>query len=208
MRRMPLILGLGAFIMAGLAIIVVATPPGTPPDFLAPSDGTQEVPLRVTDATGQALFKIENEGTAISYRLIVQDISNVVASHIHLGPVGVNGPIVVFLYGNAPPGGGPIEGLIAEGTFTKSNLTGPLAGQELSVLIEALRTGGAYVNVHTNDGVAPTNQGPGDFPGGEIRAQVQRAHDHNPNTGAGPQLLIETEPPEAVTPPREEAVQN
>jgi hypothetical protein len=26
--------------------------------------------------------------------------------------------------------------------------------------------------VHTNDGVAPTNTGPGDFPGGEIRGQV------------------------------------
>ena len=201
MRRMPLILGLCAFIMAGLAIIVVAEPPGIPPDFLAPQDGTQEVPLRVTDATGQALFKIENEGTAISYRLTVQAISNVVAAHIHIGPVGVNGPIVVFLYGNVPPGGGPIEGHIAEGTFTKANLVGPLIGQELSVLIEAMRTGGAYVNVHTNNGVGPVNEGPGDFPGGEIRAQVQSAHDHSPNTGPQ-QLIMETE-----TPPREEAVQ-
>jgi hypothetical protein len=30
-----------------------------------------------------------------------------------------------------------------------------------------------YVNVHTNDGVAPTNTGPGDFPGGEVRGQLQ-----------------------------------
>src|SRR5262245_11635039 len=178
MKRNALVLCLCAVIMIGFAIYVVAVPPGIPPDFLAPTVGSQEVPARLTDATGQALFKIENEGTAISYQLTVQDISNVVASHIHLGPVGVNGPIVVFLYGNAAPGGGPIEGHIAEGTFTKANLIGPLAGQELSVLIEALRTGGAYVNVHTNDGVAPINTGPGDFPGGEIRAQGQRAHDH------------------------------
>jgi hypothetical protein len=27
--------------------------------------------------------------------------------------------------------------------------------------------------VHTNDGVAPTNTGPGDFPGGEIRGQIR-----------------------------------
>jgi hypothetical protein len=27
--------------------------------------------------------------------------------------------------------------------------------------------------VHTNDGVAPPNTGPGDFPGGEIRGQVR-----------------------------------
>jgi hypothetical protein len=27
--------------------------------------------------------------------------------------------------------------------------------------------------VHTNDGVAPPNSGPGDFPGGEIRGQIR-----------------------------------
>jgi hypothetical protein len=35
-----------------------------------------------------------------------------------------------------------------------------------------MRTGKAYVNLHTNDGVAPTDTGPGDFPGGEIRADI------------------------------------
>lgn len=29
-----------------------------------------------------------------------------------------------------------------------------------------------YVTVHTNDGVDGTNSGPGDFPGGEIRGQL------------------------------------
>jgi hypothetical protein len=33
--------------------------------------------------------------------------------------------------------------------------------------------GETYVNVHTNDGVDPTNTGPGDIPGGEIRGQVR-----------------------------------
>jgi len=36
-----------------------------------------------------------------------------------------------------------------------------------------MRAGNTYVNVHTNDGVAPTNTGPGDFPGGEIRGQIR-----------------------------------
>jgi hypothetical protein len=36
-----------------------------------------------------------------------------------------------------------------------------------------MRNGWAYVNVHTNDGIAPTNTGPGDFPGGEIRGQLE-----------------------------------
>jgi hypothetical protein len=42
---------------------------------------------------------------------------------------------------------------------------------DFSVLVNAITSGNAYVNVHTNDGVAPTNTGPGDFPGGELRGQ-------------------------------------
>jgi hypothetical protein len=29
------------------------------------------------------------------------------------------------------------------------------------------------VNLHTNDGIDPVNTGAGDFPGGEIRADIQ-----------------------------------
>jgi hypothetical protein len=39
-------------------------------------------------------------------------------------------------------------------------------------LVEAMRTGNAYVNVHTNDGVGQPNTGPGDMQSGEIRGQV------------------------------------
>jgi hypothetical protein len=40
-------------------------------------------------------------------------------------------------------------------------------------LIAAMESGNAYANVHTNDGVAPPNTGPGDSPGGEIRGQIR-----------------------------------
>ncbi len=39
-------------------------------------------------------------------------------------------------------------------------------------LVQILASGGAYVNVHTNDGIDPPNTGAGDFPGGEIRGQI------------------------------------
>jgi len=39
----------------------------------------------------------------------------------------------------------------------------------IAELMNAIESGNAYVNVHTNDGIAPTNTGPGDYPGGEIR---------------------------------------
>ena len=82
------------------------------------------------------------------------------------------GPVVAFLYGTVPPGGGPERGVLSTGTITASNLIGPLAGHPLSDLVAAIIDGMAYVNVHTDDGVAPANTGPGDFPGGEIRGQM------------------------------------
>jgi hypothetical protein len=134
--------------------------------------GSEENPPRDTRAQGQALFKLSDDGTELHYKIIVANIDNVVASHIHLGAVGVNGPIVAFLYGTAPAGGGRTDGVLAEGTITAANLVGPLAGHPLSDLVEAIAAGNTYVNVHTNDGVGVTNTGPGDFPGGEIRGQI------------------------------------
>ena len=104
--------------------------------------------------------------------MIVENIENVVGAHIHLAPAGSNGPVVAFLYGTVAPGGGRIDGILAEGTITGADLVGPLAGQDISVLLASLSSAGAYVNVHTNDGVTGTNSGPGDFASGEIRGQI------------------------------------
>ena len=144
-------------------------------NFVAHLPGEEEVPTRETLGVGQAVFQYDATADVLRYRLIVSNIDNVVASHIHLGVFGVNGPVVAFLAGNFQPGGGRTDGVLAEGSIASGDLVGPLVGQDLSVLIEAMRTGGAYVNVHTNDGVAPTNTGPGDFPGGEVRGQIRAA---------------------------------
>jgi CHRD domain len=134
--------------------------------------GDEEVPVRVTNAQGQAIFQLSKDGSELSYKLIVANIENVVQAHIHVGQPGVNGPIVVFLYGLVPAGGGRTDGVLAEGTITSANLINSLAGQPLSTLVAAMEAGNTYVNVHTNDGVAPINSGPGDFPGGEVRGQI------------------------------------
>ena len=47
-----------------------------------------------------------------------------------------------------------------------------LAGKPLSALVDAMRSGGAYVNAHTNDGIDPPNTGAGDVATGEIRGQI------------------------------------
>lgn len=138
-----------------------------------PLSGDEEVPARETRARGTAIFHLSKDGTTMAYKLIVANIENVVASHIHLAPAGTNGPVAVFLFGPAAPGGGRVDGVLAQGSFTAANLIGPLAGQSMDDLVAEMVAGNAYVNVHTNDGVAPGNTGPGDFPGGEVRGQIR-----------------------------------
>ena len=138
--------------------------------------------VNTSNAVGNAIFQLSADGSELSYKLIVANIENVFQAHIHRAPAGTNGGIVVWLYPSTDPvagplGGGRIQGVIAEGKITAANLVGTLAGQPLSALIDLLKNGGAYVNAHTNDGVSPTNTGPGDYPGGELRGQVEhRGH--------------------------------
>ena len=143
-----------------------------PLNFATHLKGEHETPPRDSQAQGQVTFKFSQDGQSVDYRLTASNIHNVTASHIHQGAVGSPGPPVVFLYGNAAPGGGRHDGVLATGTLTAANLIGPLAGQPISALVALIQSGNAYVNVHTNDGVDPPNTGAGDFPGGEIRGQL------------------------------------
>jgi hypothetical protein len=139
--------------------------------YSAQLSGREEVPMRETRATGHVNFKLNKEGTELEYKLVVGNIENVVGAHIHLGARGVNGGVVVTLYGPTDPGGGRKSGLLAEGIITAANLTGDLAGRTLTDLIAAFDAGNAYVNVHTDDGVAGSGRA-GDIPEGEIRGQI------------------------------------
>jgi hypothetical protein len=144
-----------------------------PLNFRAHLTGDQVVPPRGTLAQGQAVFQLSPDGTELSYVVIASNIENVTAAHIHLGATGAVGANVVFLYGPVSPLGGRTDGVLARGTITAANLINALAGQPLSALITAMQAGNAYVDVPTNDGVAPGFTGPGDFVTGEIRGQVR-----------------------------------
>jgi hypothetical protein len=163
---------------AALTFAIASVTAAAPEMFVTPLSGAEESPVRDTLARGAAVFQVSADGSEISYRLIASNIDNVVQAHIHYpAPEGSNAGIVAWLFPESGPPAlsgptGPQDGVLATGTLTAGDLTGALAGQPLSALIDALRSGNAYVNVHTNDGVDPTNTGPGDFPGGEIRGQI------------------------------------
>ncbi|WP_423128872.1 CHRD domain-containing protein [Gaoshiqia sp. Z1-71] len=132
--------------------------------FKAHLSGNQEVPAVETTATGEAVFLLNKDGDALTFKLIVANIDNVRMAHIHLAPAGVNGGVVVWLYPSAPPFQlipGTTNGILAEGTITEANFSGALLGQPFSELVSAMSAGNAYVNVHTDA-----------YPGGEIRGQI------------------------------------
>jgi hypothetical protein len=141
--------------------------------FKASLTGTGEVITSDTStpgtslATGRAVFWMDEHGGKIHYRLEVHNITGVFQAHIHLNGPGVNGPVVVFLFKSDTPTG-TVNGLLSQGTFTAADFKGPLAGHPLAELLTDIRSGDAYVNVHT----LPNH------PGGEIRGQlIMRADD-------------------------------
>lgn len=126
--------------------------------------GADEVPANASLAQGEAFFSLNADGSAIRYRLLVANIENTLMAHIHVAPAGVNGGIVVWLRPAGPPPQlvpGRFDGVYAEGVITAASLVGSLAGQPLSALLDAMRAGNTYVNVHTSQ-----------LPGGEIRGQI------------------------------------
>ncbi|HET7233620.1 MAG TPA: CHRD domain-containing protein [Longimicrobium sp.] len=133
-------------------------------NFNASPHGSGEVPANDSRGRGSAIFHLSDDGTTLHYKLIVANIDHVTQSHIHLAAKGVNGPVVVFLFGFVA-GGVTENGVLAEGDITAANLIPRPAigfGATMPELVAAMRTGGAYVNVHT---VA--------LPAGEIRDQVK-----------------------------------
>ena len=166
---------LAAALVLALATGVVASQVR---NYVAPLNGGEEVPSNESKGHGAAVFQLSADGTELHYRLTASNIHNVHMAHTH-GPAaaGANIGIVVWLFPSTAAAPGPLgsgrhDGVLATGTITAANLMGSLAGQPLSALVTMIESGQAYVNVHTNDGIAPVNTGIGDLQGGEIRGQL------------------------------------
>ncbi len=120
--------------------------------FVATLTGASEVPAVNTAATGNATVTFTTTG--LNYTVNVSGITAVTASHIHApAAVGVNAGIVL----NLNPNTTVTTGLLASGTATTTN-SATIGIDSLKALI---RTGQAYVNVHTTAN-----------PGGAIRGQL------------------------------------
>jgi CHRD domain-containing protein len=134
--------------------------------------GFQEVPAVSTVARGTFLAEIDTAANTITFKLRYDPLEGTVTqSHVHFGQTSVNGGISFFLcsnLGNGPAGtqlcpAGPAE---VTGVITPDLIIGPL-GQGIepaafAEIVEAMRNGTAYANVHSSK-----------WPGGEIRGQLR-----------------------------------
>lgn len=160
MRRFAL---MGVVALAGLASVSCNDALEGKEAFIATLSGAQEVPARPTAANGTAQILVE--GNQITYAIEIDDITAITASHIHAvpGAPGVIGPVRLFLY--PPRQGDPApqvtttdKKILVQATVDAANVNGISYEQ----LLDAMRTGNAYVNVHTTQ-----------FPGGEMRGVIR-----------------------------------
>jgi hypothetical protein len=135
--------------------------------------GYAEVPSVSTAAKARFKAVIDEKAGSIGYELSYSGLEgDVRQAHIHFGQRGVNGGISIWLCqtsfnvdptGLAPtcPQSGTVTGLAQA-----ANVIGPagqgIAALEFAEIVAAIRSGVAYVNIHTTK-----------FPSGELRAQLK-----------------------------------
>jgi hypothetical protein len=117
--------------------------------FTAKLAGNNEVPPINTQATGMAQFQLSPDGKELNYDLSATSLNGFMMAHIHQGKAGENGQPITA----------PLS--MGKGKIASSDLQGPLAGKQISDLVNIMKNGGAYVNAHTQQ-----NQN------GEIRGQI------------------------------------
>jgi hypothetical protein len=131
--------------------------------------GFQQVPSILTDGTGS--FSATLGSSSLTFTLKYSGLSGpATGAHIHFGQRGVNGAIFVFFCGGPKPACPAGTSGTLTGTITAADVVGvPAQGitaGSFADLVRILRSGDAYVNVHTAN-----------FPAGEIRAQLSGGGD-------------------------------
>lgn len=102
--------------------------------------------LVANDFTGLATFSLV--GSVLAYTISVNDIDSVTAAHIHAGASGATGPILVRLF-SGPPTTTGFAGVLVQDSVTVADS-----------VVSAMRSGGAYVNVHTAENPRGALRGP------------------------------------------------
>ena len=137
--------------------------------FTAKLTGHNEVPAVHTAGKGQLKLTV-NDNNTLSYELTYSGLNaNALFSHVHFAQPNVNGAVSFFLCGGggkpACPAGTSSTASVT-GTITAADAmavpTQGLAAGDLAAIVNEIKAGFAYANVHTTQS-----------PGGEIRGQLR-----------------------------------
>jgi CHRD domain len=173
-------LAIAAVVVGALTVGAAAVATGGGHKIKEKLTGYEEVPALSTPGSGEFKAFVNRSGEEIRYRLSYSGTeSPVTQAHIHFENATNNGGVVAFLctnLGNAPAGSDPPacppDGGTVTGTLDAADV-GPgaadqgIAAGEFDELVDAIRAGATYVNVHSED-----------RPGGEIRAQLSLGRSH------------------------------
>ncbi len=173
LKRIPIALGLLVAVMLPGATSATASSPAT--HFVAHLTGAQETPPNGAKGTGTLDIRLVSNGTKLRFKLTSNGVAQISQSHIHIGARGTAGPITVYFFAIPPPPWNSVTGDNFEvgGVRTAADVHGSHPGTVPPVpftfaeVVAALRSGNAYVNIHS-----PT------FPAGEIRGQITPVGDH------------------------------
>ena len=125
-------------------------------------DPGEEVDAEVfSDASGKGMLEFDKRHTSAEVELKLRGASGVQAIHIHCGAAGLNGPVVVALFGGAPVDvdGRFLDLEISNADITPDNCAGDgTRVDNIASLYAAAAKGLLYFNVHTTT-----------YPSGELR---------------------------------------
>jgi len=155
---------------APLLFIALAAAADQGTRFRAELVGTQEVPAIF--AAGSAIYEMQvlDNDTRIEFQLTYENLTAPpLAAHVHFGQRDVSGGVSFFFCGGGgkPPCPASASGTIT-GTVVAADVVGPaaqgIAAGDLAAILQMIRAGFGYANMHT-----PLH------PAGEIRGQIRRA---------------------------------
>jgi CHRD domain len=167
-RRIQVAAAVAVVAIASVATVAVA---GGGKQVREKLTGDQEVPVVLTGAEGT--FNATISSDRVDYELQYENLEgNISQAHIHIGQRLANGGIAVWLCGTATipgpvgtPTCPPSPGTVTD-SFTAADVVGTAGAQgiaagEFDELVDAIRDGFTYANVHSSLS-----------PGGEMRGQL------------------------------------